>query len=72
MAEVDRAGNSDNFNFNSHHFCKSARSTRRQCEKKMKCLHDAGSAIYIYCKILGVRLPVCPVIKNKILMLIKV
>ena len=28
--------------------------------------------LYIYSTILGVRLPVCPVIKNKVLMLIKV
>ena len=55
-----------------HRFCKSARSTREQCEKKMECLHDAGSAIYMYSKSMDVRLPVCPVIKNKVLMLIKV
>ena len=37
MIELDRVRNSDNFNFRGggvHRFCKSAISTRRQCEKK--------------------------------------
>ena len=50
-------------------FCKSARSAHRKCEKRVECSHDAGSPIYS--NTLGVRLPVCPVIKNEVLMLIK-
>ena len=50
-----------------HRFCKSARSTHRQNEINMACLHGDGSAIQ-YSNIFGVRLPVCPVTK----MLIKV
>ena len=50
-----------------HRFRKSAKSARRQRENKMECLHGD-----IYSKILGFRLPVCPVIKNKVMMLIKV
>ena len=50
MTELDRVGNSDNFNFRGegvHCFCKSARSTSSQCEKRHVCtMHDAGSAIY--------------------------
>ena len=48
MTELDRVGNSDNFNFRGfHRFCKSARSTRRQREKKMECLHNDGCATYL-------------------------
>ena len=52
-----------------HRFCKSARSARRQREKKMERLHIDGSATYLYGKI-GVKLSVCPVNKNKRMMLI--
>ena len=52
LVPLDRVGNSDNFNFMGggggfHRFCKSERSVRRQCEKKMECLHDADSGIYL-------------------------
>ena len=76
MTELERVDNSENFNFRgSHRFCtcKSARSAPRQREKKIGCLHSDGSATYLYySKSLGVRLPACNVIKNKVLMLIKV
>ena len=38
MTELDRVGNSDNFNFRGgglHRFCKSARSAPRQCKEKI-------------------------------------
>ena len=44
MTELDRVGNSDNFNFRA---CNSARRARRQREKKMECLHGDGAAIYL-------------------------
>ena len=50
MTELDRVGNSDNFNFRGggvHRFYKSARSARRQCNKKIECLHYDGSATYL-------------------------
>ena len=66
MTELDRVGKSDNFNSGGF---QSARSSRRQREKKKRwnvCM--VMVLLYIYSKILGVRLPVCPVIKNKVLM----
>ena len=48
MTELDRVGNGDNLNFRGFPlFCKSARRARRQREKKMKCLHGDGAAIYL-------------------------
>ena len=76
MTELDSVGNRDDFNFvwgggkGGYHFCKSARSTRRQCEIRWNVCTMV--LLYIYSKILGVALPVFPVIKNKVSMLIKV
>ena len=76
MTELDRVGNTDNFYFRGGsvvtRFCKSARSARRQREKKKWNICTDVVLLHIYTKILGVRLPVYPVIKNKVLMLIKV
>ena len=70
MAELDRVGNSVNFDFMGfHRFCtKHSQATR----KKRWNVCTMLVLLYIYSKILGVRQPVCPVIKNKVLMLIKV
>ena len=63
MTELNKVFSSDNFNVfwvSIVSICKSARSTRRQPERKIhvECLHGDGSALYqyIYNKILGVRL----------------
>ena len=55
MTELDRVGHSDNLiSGGFHRFSKSvrstpksARSTRRQHEKKMEFLHNGGSATYL-------------------------
>ena len=54
-----------------HRFCKSVRSARRESKKKDGNVCTVMVLLHIYSKSLGVRLPVCPVNKNKILMLIK-
>ena len=74
MTELDRIDNSDKFNFRRVPSCLQVCEKRSQAtrKKKMKSLHIDGSASYLYSKRLGVRLPVCPVNKNIILMLIKV
>ena len=43
-------------------FCKSVRRTRRQREKKSTMM----VLLYIYSKISGVRLPICPVISKNL------
>ena len=58
MTELDRVGNSDNFNFRGegvHCFCKSAISTSSQCEKGMFARCTMLVLLYINSKILGVR-----------------
>ena len=52
-------------------FCKSARIARGQLEKRWN-VCTVMVLLYAYSKILGVTLAVCPVIKNKVLTLIKV
>ena len=51
MTELDRVGNSDNFNFRGggefHRICKSARSAPKEREKLMECLNSDGSASYL-------------------------
>ena len=48
MTELDRVGNSDNFNFRgSPSFLQVCENYRRPCEKKMECLHGDGAAIYL-------------------------
>ena len=53
-----------------HHFCKSARSARRQCEKRLN-VCTAVFLLHIYSNSSSVRSPVCPVNKNKVLIPIK-
>ena len=71
MAEFDRVGNSDNFNFmgvpSLLQVCEMCSQATR---KKMECLHS-DVLLHIYSKSLNVRLPVCPVNINKILISIK-
>ena len=45
MTELDRVGNSDNINFRGFHRFKHSQAMRKK--KKMECVHDAGSAIYL-------------------------
>ena len=72
MTDLDSVGNmTTSISEGFHCFCKSARSACRQREKKRN-VCTMMVLLYIYSKIFGVRLPVCPVIKNKALMLIKV
>ena len=50
MTELDREGNSDNFNFRgggAPSFLQVCRKRLQATRKKMKCLHDAGSAIHL-------------------------
>ena len=60
-----------NFTGGFHRFCKSAKNARRQREKKRWNVCTVMVLLNIYSKISGVRLQVCPVNKNKVLMLIK-
>ena len=74
MTELDRVARSDNFNFRGFpsflQVCKKQKKKKKK-KKKMECLHGDGSAINLNSKILGVRLPVYPVMINKVLMLVK-
>ena len=73
MTELDRVGNRDNFNFSGDpSFLQVCRKHSQAMRKKRWNVCTILVLLYIYSKILGVRLPVCPVIKNKVLMLIKV
>ena len=71
MTELDRVGNSDNFNFrvipSFLQVCEKCSQTTR---KKWN-VYTIMVLLHIYNKSLGVKLPVCPVNKNKVLMLIK-
>ena len=73
MTELDRVGNSDNFNFRGFPIVSaSLREGLAGNAKKRWNVCTVMVLLYIYNKISGVRLPICPVIKNKVLMLIKV
>ena len=72
MAELDRVGNSDNFNFRGvPSFLQVCEKCSQAMRKKIECLHSDVSATYLYSKSLSVRSPVCPVNKNKVLIPIK-
>ena len=59
-----------NFNFKGFpSFLQVGKKRSQATRKKMVCLHSDGSASYLYSKISGVRFQVCPLNKNKVLML---
>ena len=73
--ELDRLGNCDNFNImgvGGSIVSASLQEALAGNAKRRWNVYTMLILLYIYSKILGVRLPVCHVIKNKILMLIKV
>ena len=70
MTELDRVGISDNFNFRG--FPSFLQVFENGNAKQRWNVCTVMVLLYIYSKISGVRLPICPVIKNKVLMLIKV
>ena len=72
MIELDRVGNSDNFNFRGVPSFLQICMKHSQAMQKLCNVCTMLILLYIYSKILSVRLPVCPLIKNKVLMLIKV
>ena len=62
MTELDRVGNSDNYKFRGFP------SFLQVCEKGSQASRKKSTVmvlLYIYSKISGVRLPICPVIKIK-------
>ena len=71
MTELDRVGNSDNFNF------RGVPSFLQVCENCLQAMQKRLNVctlmilLQIYSKSLSVRSPVCPVNKNKILIPIK-
>ena len=77
MTELDSVGNNDNFNF-SVCVWGGGPSFLQVCEKRSQETQKRWDVctvivlLHIYSKSLGVRLPVCPVNKNKVLTLIKV
>ena len=73
MTELDRVGSSDNFNFRGNpSFLQVCEKRSYATQKKRWNVCMMMVLLYICSKILSVRLPVCPVIKNEVLMLIKV
>ena len=73
MTEFDRVGSGNTVNLRGFHrflqVCeKRSQSTRNQ---KMECLHS-DVLLHCYSKVLGFRLPVYPVNKNKVLIPIEV
>ena len=73
MTELDRVGNSDNFNFRGVPlFLQVCEKGSHATPKTIWNVCTVMVLLYIYSKISGVRLTICPVIKNKLLMLIKV
>ena len=63
MTELDRVGNSDNFNFRG---VSSFLQVYEKCSQA-----DWMVLLHIYCKSLSVRSPVCLVNKNKVLIPMK-
>ena len=73
MTELDRVGNSDNFNFSGFPlFLQVCEKGSQAMRKKRWNVCTVMVLLDICSKISSVRLPVCLVIKNKLLMLIKV
>ena len=72
MTEFDRVDNSDNFNFRGFPLFLQVCEKGSQATQKRWTVCTVMMLLYIYSKISGVRLSICPVIKNKVLMLIKV
>ena len=63
--------NNGNFNFRGFpSFLQVCEKRSQATRKKMECLHSDGSALCLL-QISGLRLQVCPVNKNKVLMLVK-
>ena len=63
MTELDRVGNSDNYKF------KGFPSFLQVCEKGSQATRKKSTMmvlLYIYSKISGVRLPICPVISKNL------
>ena len=72
MTELDRVGNSGNFNLRGFpSFLQVCEKRSQATRKKMECLHSDMVLLLIYSKSLGDRFQVCPMNKNKVLMLIK-
>ena len=74
MTELDMVGNSEHFNYRGGG-CPSYLQEALAGNAKIRlnvCMLLVLLYMYIYSKILGVRLPACPVIKIKVLVLIKV
>ena len=76
MTELDRLGNSENFNFSGGRgggssFLQVCEMRLQETRKKMEYLHSDGFGTYGSSKSLGVKLPVCPVNENKNLIPIK-
>ena len=73
MTELDRVGNSDNFNFRGFPlFLQVCEKGSQAARKKRWNVCTAMVLLYICSKFSSVRFPICHVIKNKLLMLIKV
>ena len=73
MTQLDMVGSSDNFNFKGFPSFLQVYEKRSQATRKNRWnVCTVMVLLFICSKILGVRLPVCPVIKNKVLMHIKV
>ena len=73
MTELDRVGSSDNFSFRGFPlFLQVCEKGSQATRKKGWNICKVMVLLYICSKISCVRLPICPVIKNKLLMLIKV
>ena len=71
MTELDRVGKSDNFNFRGVPSFLQVCKKRSQAPRKRWNVCTVMVLLHIYSKSLGVRLQVCPVNENKILMRIK-
>ena len=72
MTELDWEGNSHNFNFRGSIVSASLREGLGGNTKQRWNVFTVMVLPYFYNKISGVRLPICPVIKNKVLMPIKI